>query len=209
MEAIRLHSYGPAANLRLETVPDPVARAGQARIAVGAAGVHFIDTVLRRGEAVGPHPAPDLPAILGGEVAGVVESVGEGVPAELVGRRVLASDVLSGGYASLAVADAAALTALPDHVDDGTAVAMAATGTTTFGLLEIAPPGPSDVVLVMAAAGGIGTLLVQYARAAGARVVGAAGGPEKVARVAELGADLAVDYRLPGWDKAVREAIRE
>ncbi|MGN9845036.1 zinc-binding dehydrogenase [Nonomuraea sp. H19] len=209
MEAIRLHAYGPAANLRLETVPDPVPGPGEARVAVHAAGVHFIETLLRRGQAVGPHPAPPLPVILGGEVAGVVESVGEGVPADLVGRRVVTSDVTSGGYASLAVAGAATLIALPGHVDYGAAVAMSTTGATTFGLLELAPLSASDVVLVTAAAGGIGTLLVQYARSAGARVVGAAGGPAKVRRAEELGADLAVDYRRPGWDKIVREAVGE
>jgi NADPH:quinone reductase len=209
MEAIRLHAYGPAANLRLETLPDPVPGPGEARITVHAAGLHFIETLLRQGKPVGPHPAPPLPAILGGEVAGVVESVGDGVPADLVGRRVVTSAVTSGGYASLAVAGAGTLIELPDHVDYGPAVAMNTTGATTFGLLELAPLSASDVVLATAAAGGIGTLLVQYARGAGARVVGAAGGPAKAERVRELGADLAVDYRLPGWDKLVREAFGE
>ncbi|WP_188193045.1 zinc-binding dehydrogenase [Nonomuraea sp. SYSU D8015] len=209
MEAIRLHAYGPAANLRLETLPDPVPGPGEVRIAVRAAGLHFIETLLRQGRPVGPHPAPPLPAILGGEVAGVVESVGEGVPADLVGRRVVTADVTSGGYASLAVAGAATLTELPDHVDPGAAVAMNTTGATTFGLLELAPLSASDMVLATAAAGGIGTLLVQYARRAGVRVIGAAGGPVKVRRVEELGADLAVDYRQPGWDKLVREAFGE
>ncbi|TMR91409.1 alcohol dehydrogenase catalytic domain-containing protein, partial [Nonomuraea basaltis] len=207
MEAIRLHAYGPAANLRLETVPDPVPGAGQVRIAVHAAGLHFIETLLRQGRPVGPHPAPPLPVVLGSEVAGVVESVGEGVPADLVGRRVVTGEVTSGGYASRAVAPASSLAELPGHVDFGTAVAMNTTGATTFGLLELAPLSASDVVLATAAAGGIGTLLVQYARRAGARVAGAAGGPAKVRRVEELGADLAVDYRQPGWDKLVREAF--
>ncbi|MGP3961632.1 zinc-binding dehydrogenase [Nonomuraea sp. 3N208] len=209
MDAIRLHEYGPATNLRLETVPDPAPGPGDARIAVHAVGLHFIETLMRRGQAVGPHPAPPLPAVLGTEVAGVVESVGEGVPAELVGRRVVTSGVTSGGYASLAVAPASSLATLPGHVDYGPAVAMNTTGATTFGLLELAPLSASDVVLATAAAGGIGTLLVQYARSAGARVIGAAGGPAKVARVEELGADLAVDYRQPGWDKLVREAFGE
>ncbi|TMR12081.1 zinc-binding dehydrogenase, partial [Nonomuraea turkmeniaca] len=207
MEAIRLYEYGPAANLRLETVPDPAPGAGEVRIAVHASGLHFIETLLRQGRPVGPHPAPELPAILGGEVAGVVESAGEGVPADLVGRRVVTNDVVSGGYAALAVAPADSLIPLPGQVDFGVAAAMNTTGATTLGLLELAPLSADDVVLATAAAGGIGTLLVQYARAAGARVVGAAGGPAKVERVKELGADLAVDYRQPGWDKLVREAF--
>jgi NADPH2:quinone reductase len=209
VEAIRLHAYGPAANLRLETLPDPVPGAGEVLIAVHAAGLHFIETLFRRGRAVGPHPAPPLPAVLGGEVAGVVAAAGEGVPADLVGRRVVTSGVTSGGYASLAVAPATSLAAIPDHVDFGAAAAMNTTGATAFGLLELAPLSASDVVLVTAAAGGVGTLLVQYARRAGARVIGAAGGPAKVRRAGELGADLAVDYRQPGWDKPVREAFGE
>ncbi len=209
MDAIRLHTYGPAANLRLETLPDPVPGPGEARVAVRAAGLHFIETLLRQGQGVGPHPAPELPVVLGSEVAGVVEAVGEGVPAGLVGRRVVTAEVSSGGYASRAVAPAAALTELPDQVGFGAAVAMNTTGATTYGLLELAPIGPEDVVLVLAAAGGVGTLLVQYARRAGATVAGAAGGPAKAARVAELGADLAVDYLEAGWDKSVREASGE
>ncbi|MCK2220511.1 zinc-binding dehydrogenase [Actinomadura sp. ATCC 31491] len=209
MDVIRLHAYGPAANLRLETLPDPVPGPGEVRVAVRAAGVHFIETLLRQGRAVGPHPAPALPAVFGSEVAGVVEAVGEGVPAGLAGRRVVTGAASSGGYASRAVAPAGSLTELPGHVDDGVAVAMVTTGATTFGLLELAPVGPGDVVLAMAAAGGVGSLLVQYARRAGATVVGAAGGPAKAARAAELGAGLAVDYREAGWDKRVREAAGE
>jgi NADPH2:quinone reductase len=194
MHAILLHTYGPAGNLRLETVPDPAPGPGQVRLAVRAAGLHFIETLLRKGLPVGPHPAPDLPVILGGEAAGVVESVGQDVDPALVGRRVVTGDLASGGYAELAVADARGLTPLPDELEYGAAVAMVTTGATALGLLELAPVTSADVVLVMAAAGGVGTLLVQHARQAGATVVGAAGGPAKVARVAEQGADLAVDY---------------
>ncbi|MFI7447214.1 zinc-binding dehydrogenase [Nonomuraea sp. NPDC049714] len=206
MHAILLHSYGPAGNLRLETVPDPSPGPGQVRIAVRAAGLHFIETLLRRGVPVGPHPAPALPVILGGEVAGVVEAAGAGVDPALVGRRVVTGGLASGGYASLAVADARSLTPLPDGLEYGAAVAMVTTGATALGLLELAPVTSADVVLAMAAAGGVGTLLVQHARQVGATVVGAAGGPAKVARVAGQGADLAVDYTEPGWADRVREA---
>ncbi|MBN6052779.1 zinc-binding dehydrogenase [Nonomuraea sp. RK-328] len=209
MDAITLDAYGPPGNLRPVTLPDPEPGPGQARIAVRAAGVHFIETLLRRGVPVGPHPAPALPAILGGEVAGVVDAVGEGVDPALVGTRVVTGDLESGGYASLAVADAGSLLPLPAHVPYGAAVAMVTTGTTTLGLLELAPVTREDTVLVMAAAGGVGTLLVRHARLAGATVVGAAGGPAKAERVRELGATLAVDYRTPGWQEAVREAAGE
>jgi NADPH:quinone reductase len=93
--------------------------------------------------------------------------------------------------------------ALPDNVADDAAVAMIGTGRTTMAILEIAQLAPGDVVLITASAGGIGSLLVQASRAAGATVVGAAGGPEKVERVRALGADVAVDYDVPGWTDGV------
>jgi NADPH2:quinone reductase len=207
MHAIRLHSFGPAENLRYESVPDPSPGPGEVRIAVHAVGVHFIETLFRRGIPIGPHPVPDLPTTFGHEVAGVVESVGDGVDPGLLGSRVVTADVTSGGYASLAVAPAAGVVVLPDHLEYGAAVAMHTTGATTLGVLEVAPVTASDVVLVMAAAGGIGTLLVQHAHRVGATVVGAAGGPAKAARVRSLGADLAVDYDAPGWTDVVRESI--
>ncbi|MEV1246959.1 zinc-binding dehydrogenase [Nonomuraea sp. NPDC050022] len=207
MHAIKLYSYGPAENLRYESVPDPLPGPGEVRIAVHAAGVHFIETLFRRGIPIGPHPAPDLPTTFGHEVAGVVESVGEGVGSDLLGSRVVTGEVTSGGYASLAVAPAAGLTVLPDGLEYGAAVAMLSTGATTLGVLEVAPVTASDVVLVMAAAGGIGTLLVQHAHRVGATVVGAAGGPAKAARVRSLGADLAVDYSTPGWTDVVRKSV--
>jgi NADPH:quinone reductase len=90
VHAIRLHAFGPAENLRYEEIPDPVPGAGEVRIAVQAAGVHLIDTTVRRGVAMGPIPLPSLPAIPGREVAGRVDAVGDGVDATWVGRRVVA-----------------------------------------------------------------------------------------------------------------------
>lgn len=90
MHAIRLHAFGPAENLRYEEVADPTPGPGQVRIAVEAAGVHLLDTALREGER-GPLPEPTrLPTIPGREVAGVVESLGEGVAALWLGKSVVA-----------------------------------------------------------------------------------------------------------------------
>lgn len=86
---------------------------------------------------------------------------------------------------------------------------MVMTGATTMGLLDIARLRPDDVVLVTSAAGGIGRLVVQYAHALGATVVGAAGGPDKTEAVRALGADVAVDYDRPGWQETVRELLAE
>ncbi|GAA0381730.1 zinc-binding dehydrogenase [Microbispora corallina] len=208
MHAVRQYAFGPAENLRWEEVPDPEPGAGQVRIAVQASGVHLIDTVIRAGVARGPIPLPDLPMTPGREVAGVVDAVGHGVDPEWLGRRVVAHlGLASGGYAERALADVTALHRLPDHLDETVAVAMTGTGRMTMGILTVAPIEPDDVVLVTAAAGGIGTLLVQAAGNAGARVVGVAGGPAKVERVLANGAGAAVDYTVPGWPDEVRRAL--
>jgi NADPH2:quinone reductase len=204
MRAIRLHAFGPASNLRYEHVDDPTPAAGQVRIAVAAAGVHLIDTTIRSGVQMGPLPLPELPAIPGREVAGVVDAVGPGVEEGWLERRVVAHlGVASAGYAELAVREVERLHALPDGLADEVAVAMIGTGRTAMAILDTARIEAGDVVLVTAAAGGLGGLLSQAARAAGATVVGLAG-PAKLTRVS---AHVAVDYTLPGWSDAVRAGL--
>lgn len=208
MHAVVLREFGPAENLTYETWPDPVAGPGQVRIAVRAAGVHHVETVMRRGDAgdMAP-PAPELPAIFGGEVAGVVDAVGPGVDTAWLGRAVVTPRSEPGGYAELAVAELAQLHEVPDGLGFEAAVTMVMTGSTAMGLLDVAQLTSDDVVLVTSAAGGVGRLVVQYATRLGAVVIGAAGGPDKVEAVWELGADLAVDYNLPGWADIVRERL--
>ncbi|MDT9691728.1 zinc-binding dehydrogenase [Streptomyces sp. P9(2023)] len=205
MHAIRLHAFGPAENLTYEEVADPAPGPGQVRIAVAAAGVHLLDTALRLGQT-GPFPAPaELPTIPGREVAGTVDALGEGTDGSWLGKRVVAHlGMAPGGYAELAVVAAEKLHALPDHLGEAEAVAMIGTGRTTLGILQFTDLGPDSIAIVPAAAGGIGTLLVQYAKNAGATVIGLAGGPGKVALVKENGADLAVDYKLLDWPDQVR-----
>jgi NADPH2:quinone reductase len=170
--------------------------------------VHLIDTTIRAGVQRGPLPLPDLPAIPGREVAGMVDAVGSGVNEAWLGRRVVAHlGPASGGYAELAVREVDAVHALPDGVADDEAVAMIGTGRTTLGILEVAQLTPGDVALITSAAGGIGSLLVQAVREAGAVAVGLAGGEAKLARVQELGATAAIDYTEPEWTDAVREAL--
>ena len=208
MHAIRQHEFGPAENLGYEEVADPVPAEGRVRIRVEAAGVHLLDTTIRRGESGGPFPLPDLPMTPGREVAGLVDALGPGVDERWRGRRVVAHlGMASGGYAELAVAPMEALHEIPGHLAADVAVAMIGTGRTTMGILEVAQVTPEDVVLVTAAAGGIGSLLVQAAHNLGAVVVGVAGGPDKVERVRKLGADVAVDYGEADWAKAVHEAL--
>ncbi|WP_043673402.1 zinc-binding dehydrogenase [Streptomyces xylophagus] len=205
MQAIRLHSFGPAENLTYEPVDDPSPAPGQVRIAVAAAGIHLLDTVLRKGEQ-GPLPElPALPTIPGREVAGVVESLGEGVAGLWLGKRVVAHlGFAPGGYAELAVADVERVHEIPGNLDFAQAVAMIGTGRTAMGIVQFSELDSDSVVVVPAAAGGLGTLLVQYAEHAGATVIGLAGGPEKVALVRANGADLALDYTDPEWPGKVR-----
>jgi NADPH:quinone reductase len=202
MHAVRLHEFGPAENLRYEEVPDPDPGPGQVRIAVAAAGVHLIDTKIRAGVQMGPMPLPSLPDIPGREVAGTVEAIGEGVDEAWLGRRVVAHlGPASRGYAELAVREVERLHTLSDGVSDEVAVAMIGTGRTAMAILDAARIEAGDVVLVTAAAGGLGALLSQAAHRAGARVIGAAS-TEKLARVA---ADVAVDYTLADWTDGLEE----
>ncbi|WP_329305190.1 zinc-binding dehydrogenase [Streptomyces anulatus] len=208
MHAVRLHVFGPAENLVYERTEDPVPGPGQVRIAVAAAGVHLLDTALREGER-GPYPtAVELPTVPGREVAGTVESVGGGTDTAWLGKRVVAHiGMAPGGYAELTVTEADRLHEIPEGLDAAGAVAMIGTGRTALGILGFTPLGPDSVVVVTAAAGGIGTLVVQYAKNAGATVIALAGGPAKVARARADGADLALDYTRPDWPRAAREHL--
>ncbi|KUL35090.1 oxidoreductase [Streptomyces sp. NRRL F-4489] len=210
MRAIRLHTFGPAGNLVPETLDDPEPGPGEVRIAVAAAGVHLLDTALREGMAGGPLPLPDLPTVPGREVAGTVDAVGEGTDPDWLGRRVVAHlGAAPGGYAELAVTAVERLHTIPDGLDPAEAVAMIGTGRTTMGVLLAAHLTPDDIAIIPAAAGGIGSLLVQHARNTGTTAIGLAGGPAKVARVRDLGADLALDYTEDGWPERVRRFLDE
>jgi NADPH2:quinone reductase len=215
MDAIRHHTFGPPETLVLEQVPDPVPGPGQALVAARVHGVHLLDTTLRRGEASGPLPPPRLPAIPGREVAGTVVGVGPGVEESWRGARVaahLGPTPDGGGYARLAVAPVEALHRLPERLDLAEAVAMIGTGRMALMTLEVARIGPDDVVVVTAAAGGLGSLFVQSALDVGARVLALAGGPRKVRAVRGLVPDAGqrvavVDVAAPGWPAGARAAL--
>ncbi|MCX5200411.1 zinc-binding dehydrogenase [Streptomyces sp. NBC_00237] len=210
MHAIRLHAFGPAENLSYEQTEDPAPGPGQVRIAVTAAGVHLVDTSLRRGNP-GPFPEPPaLPTVPGREVAGTVDALGEGTDPSWLGRRVVAHLGMNpGGYAELAVTDAAKLHPVPENLSEAEAIAMIGTGRTALGILGFTEVTNATVAVVPAAAGGIGTLLVQYVKNAGGTVIGLAGGPAKVALVEKNGADLAVDYTRPDWQDEVAQFLAE
>ena len=207
MKAVIVRELGPPEVLVVEEMPEPVAAAGEVVINVELANITFVETQIRAGRPPHPSMSPALPAILGNGVGGVVASVGAGVDADLVGRRVVTSLGGSGGYAQRAVASADGLVDVPAGVAMRDAVALLADGRTALSLVRQAEPRAGEVVLVEAAAGGVGTLLVQLARNAAARVVAAAGGERKLDVARGLGADVAIDYGEADWPERVRAAV--
>jgi NADPH2:quinone reductase len=201
MRAIWMERLGGPEVLVAGDAPDPVAGPGQAVVDVAFANITFIETQFRA-TGFGPF-RPDLPMIPGNGVGGVVAAVGAGVDPGLVGRRVVASTGGSGGYAERVAVDAGGLIPVPEEVALDDATALLADGRTALWVLDAAGVQAGERVLVLAAAGGVGTLVVQLARAAGAVVVGAAGGARKVEVVRGLGADVAVDYTGPAWADAL------
>jgi NADPH2:quinone reductase len=206
MKAVVIREFGPPGVLRLEDVPGPSAGRAEVVIDVAFAGITFVETQVRAGRPPSKAMLPALPAILGNGVGGTVIRAGEGAGPGLLGQRVVAALGGKGGYAEEAAAAVAGVVEVPDGLELRDATALLADGRTALGLTELAGPGSGDTVLVEAAAGGVGTLLVQFARNAGARVVALAGGERKLALARDLGADLVVDYRDAGWPSRVREA---
>jgi NADPH2:quinone reductase len=207
VRAVLVSEFGPPEVLVPTDVPDPLAEAGQAVIDVEIANITFVETQLRAGKAPQPSMAPRLPVIPGNGVGGVVAEVGDGVDATLVGTRVITSTGGSGGYAERVAVDSAGVIPVPEGVGLPEAVALLADGRTAMSLMLTAEVRPNESVLVEAAAGGVGSLLVQLSARAGARVIGAVGGERKLRVARELGADEAVDYTQPGWTESVRDDV--
>ncbi|MFF5054487.1 zinc-binding dehydrogenase [Micromonospora sp. NPDC000663] len=205
MRAIWLREFGGPEVLVPSTAPDPTPGPGQVSINVAHANITFVETQQRSGR---PGPFRVTPPLIPGNgVGGVITSVGPDVDPALVGKRVVSSTGGSGGYAERAVVDAAAPIEVPTGLPLDEAVALLADGRTATMLVDAVGVRPGDRVLVEAAAGGVGSLLVQLAARAGARVIGVAGGPRKVDLLPAFGADLAVDYRRPGWAERVRNEM--
>ncbi|MEV5574183.1 zinc-binding dehydrogenase [Spirillospora sp. NPDC052269] len=206
MRAVVLREFGSPARLNVEEVPAPRPGTGEVTVKVAAAGVQFLETQVRSGVMRGVLGGAGLPVVLGKEVVGEVAEVGPGGDPALVGTRVLATTAGTGGYAEMAAVPADSLIPVPEGLDPHDAVALYRYGATAQGLVRAAPAGPGDRVLVLAAAGAVGTILVQLLKRAGATVIGAARGERKLDLVAGLGVDHVVDYSLPDWTDQVREA---
>jgi NADPH2:quinone reductase len=183
--AVRIHSYGGPEVLRWEAIDVPEPGQGQARIRHTAIGLNFIDTY----ERTGLYPLT-LPAVLGREAAGVVEAVGPGVSQVKVGDRVAYAFNSSGAYSEARVLPAERLVRIPAGVDDRQAAALMLKGMTAQMLLrQTYRVRKGNTLLVHAAVGGVGSILVQWAKHLGANVIAVVGSEAKAQRARELGAD--------------------
>lgn len=190
LELTRHGSPKEAFAVRIRTDPEP--GPGQVRIAVEASGVNFADVLARRGA----YPeAPRPPSVIGYEVVGRIEALGPGTGGFAPGQRVLALTRF-GGYASRAVASAMGTVAIPEDLEAGAAASLATQGVTAYyATKEAVRIVPGDLALVQAAAGGVGNLIVQLARAEGAVVAGTAGSDAKLELLRRLGVTYAINYR--------------
>ncbi|MFC8519850.1 zinc-binding dehydrogenase [Streptomyces sp. NPDC057257] len=204
MRAAQVTRFGGPEVLVPVELPDPVPGRGEVLIEVAYADTIFVEAQVRSGWGREYFPVTP-PYVPGGGVSGTVGAVGPEVPESWLGRRVVS--FVQGSYASRAVAAVSSLTPVPEGLDLLTAAALVHDGVTAAGLIELTAVSADDRVLILGASGGMGTLLVQLARSRGARVVGAARGPEKVALVRELGASAAVDVTDGGWAEGAREAL--
>ncbi len=200
MRAIRFHANGGPEVLRLDEIAEPLPAPGEARVAVRVAGVNFLDTYLRSGL----YDAGPLPAIAGKEGMGVVDALGEGVDGLKIGDRVAFFEA-RGGYAEKIVLPFERLLPLPDSIGDADGAALPLQGLTADYLVRtIAAVTPGSTILVHAAAGGLGRLAVQLAKAAGARVFGTCSTEAKAKVAREAGCD---DVFLYGRVDFAREAL--
>ncbi|MFZ3554580.1 NADPH:quinone oxidoreductase family protein [Streptomyces sp. BH055] len=196
MQAWQVHENGePSEVMRLEEVARPVPGEGQVLLKVRAANINFPDALLCKGQYQVTPPLPFTPGV---EICGETED----------GRRVIANPVLPrGGLAEYTVADAKSLLPAPDSLDDAEVAALhIGYQTGWFGLHQRARLQAGETLLVHAAAGGVGSAAVQLGKAAGARVIGVVGGPEKAKVAAELGCDVVIDRRSEDVISAVKEA---
>jgi NADPH:quinone reductase-like Zn-dependent oxidoreductase len=194
--------HGGPEVLELREADDPVAGPGQVRIRVAASGLNFADVMAR----VGLYPdAPPVPCVVGYEVAGTVDAIGEGVTEIAVGARVLALTRF-GGHADVVVVPAAQALVLPDGLPFAKAAAIPVTYLTAWLMLvELGNVHAGHIVLVHAVAGGVGQAALQICRHRGARVIGTASA-SKHARLLEAGVAVTIDYRTQDFETEVMRA---
>lgn len=202
---LRFYDFGGPEMLRLETIELPEPGAGEALIRVEAAGVNYSDILRRKNQFFLPTPLPHAP---GTEAVGVIVKSGDDRPGFRAGDRVLAILPTGGGCADFALAPTQYCVPLPPGIDSKTATAIFVQGSTAHLIVhEVLPADISGKsVLVHAAAGGVGSLLLQLARMKGAYVIAAASAPAKLQVARELGADVCIDCSKADWTKAALAA---
>ena len=191
MKAMMSHAPGGPETLKLTEIATPDPGPGQMRIAVKAAGVNFPDTLIIRDLYQFKPPRPFAP---GGEVAGIVEAVGDNVTGFKIGDRVLSGGV-NGGFATHFIADAARTNKIPDAMPfDEAAAFMLTYGTSHYALKDRAQIKPGDALFILGAAGGVGAAAIELGKAFGAKVVAGVSSADKAAFCKELGADETLVY---------------
>ena len=199
MRAIRVHEFGGPEVLRCDELPVPEPGDGEARLKIEAVGVNFIDIYHRSGAYKG-----NLPLTLGQEAAGIVEAVGTGVKGVKPGDRVVYASV-QGSYADFAVVPAERLVSIPPALETDQACAAYLQGLTAHYLAySTFPLRAGQTVLVHAAAGGLGQLLVQMAKRLGARVLGTVSTEAKAALARQAGADEVILYTQADFEVEVK-----
>lgn len=207
MRAVRAHEFGAPEVMKVEEVDDPVAGAGEVVIDIKAIGVNPVDTYVRSGVYAS---LPDLPYTPGGDAAGVVESVGDGVSGFSVGDRVYMAAIAGGGHSG-ATAEKAVVTPnkifpLPDNASFAAGAALGVPyATAWYGLHMRGAAKPDQSVFIHGASGAVGTAAVQMARALGMKVIGSAGTDKGCQLVLDQGADHAVNHTTDGYIEEVRE----
>lgn len=191
MRAVRSHSPSGPSSLVVDELPEPSAGAGEVLVDVKAAGLNFPDVLLSYGKY---QFRPEPPFILGGEAAGVVTAVGDGVTSVKPGDRV-ATWMIHGTFAERVVVPELACVKVPERVSFETAAATLLTYATTYhALVDRAAMKPGETLLVLGAAGGVGTAAVELGKVLGGRVIACASTAEKLAFCKEHGADDGIDY---------------
>lgn len=207
MKAAFIRATGPADAIEIGELPTPEPGAGQVRVRVQAVSVNPVDTYIRSGAI--PMKLP-MPFIIGCDMAGVVDEVGAGVTGFREGDRVWCTNQgllgRQGTFAEYAVIDAEWLYPLPDGVEPTTVAACALVGITAhLGLFREARLRADETVLVIGGTGGVGSMVVQMAKVAGATVIATGGSDEKCARCRQLGADFAINYETESIAERVKE----
>ncbi|MGD9966063.1 MAG: NADPH:quinone oxidoreductase family protein [Hyphomonadaceae bacterium] len=206
MKALLSTRIGPPEELEYADAPDPVAGEGEVVIAVKAAGVNFPDALIIEDKY---QFKPERPFAPGGEIAGIVESVGAGVTGVKPGQRVIGS-LGWGGFAQKVKAQAQRVTPIPDAMPFDEASAFILTyGTSYYALKDRGALKSGETVLILGAAGGVGVAAIELAKAMGARVIAAVSTDAKAAFAREAGADDAVIYPASGMSKQQSKDLAE